>query len=300
MAPGPAPSVASRVEALWALLGRPWLTPICLGLLIFALAVMPDSGNRFEGLAKFLQAAVWPAVVIAAFIIFRTSLEDLLIRATKFEGAGISAEFSPAITEQLQKSVEDSKTKAAQAATHPTLQQTQSATEIGRLVSEKDLPVVKQRLEELAANYSSARGLKSYDDARTQELAAVVAQMRALGKAAYFLRRDFAFDRDSGKRLATLAMLQILPDLDMLEWIAGRISFFETPFVQYQALQALLAAAHLGDSGYAVQIRAAYLRTVRNYNELDSDHRTERGDLLQEIEKEVRWTNAVLTKIEHS
>jgi hypothetical protein len=81
MALGPSPSVASRrVAAVWALIDRPRMAAICIGLLIFALGLMPDSGNRFKGFAEFIQAAAWPVVVVAAFIMFRTSVGELLTR----------------------------------------------------------------------------------------------------------------------------------------------------------------------------------------------------------------------------
>jgi hypothetical protein len=41
-------------------------------------------------------------------------------------------------------------------------------------------------------------------------------------------------------------MLQVQPDLDMLEWVADRVSRMEAPYIQYHALQVFIGRCTLG------------------------------------------------------
>jgi hypothetical protein len=115
----------------------------------------------------------------------------------------------------------------------------------------------------------------------------VMSKMRTLGQAAFALRGEFAFSSDPGQRLAALAIAQVQPDLAMMDWIAGRVSLSEKPFIQYHAIEALLVAARNADAAYADALKRAYSTASSNYSMIDPDRRTDRADLLREVEVEL-------------
>jgi hypothetical protein len=162
------------------------------------------------------------------------------------------------------------------------------AATIDSLVTEGNLPQIRLRVEALAHEYESIRASDPSNDDRTRAMAEITSQMRALGRAAYPLRWEFAFSPSPGRRLGALTMLQVQPDVDMIEWVAGRVSVMESSYVQYQALQALSAAVWLGDRSNANRIFRACARARDAWKNMPADARTERGDLLEDITKKAK------------
>jgi hypothetical protein len=261
----------------------PWAVSLVLiGIMLVALAYAPDG-------ADFIKAAAWPVVAVTVLIVLRDPITAQLQRLGNVTAGPVTLVFSEAINKELEKTAADAHSRGDQAA-DPTIEQAQSAGKIDKLVSDAELPLVRRQVMDLVAAYSRVRCSMGYGDEKTRAMGAVVSQMRVLGQAAFPLRHSMAFSRDPGERLATLSILQVQPDLDMLDWIAGRVSALEAPFVQYQALQALISAARLGNSGYSRQMRAAYDRAKSEWGRLSPDHRTERGDIFADLAKEVEWS----------
>ncbi len=128
----------------------------------------------------------------------------------------------------------------------------------------------------------------SFGDDRTRAMAVLVAQMRALGQAAFPFRGELAFSSDAGQRLAAIAIAQVQPDPAMLEWLASRVGPSERPFVQYNAAQALVIAARNGDASQAVSLEQAYVIALSGYEKMVDRERMSRRDLLEELGEEVK------------
>jgi hypothetical protein len=158
---------------------------------------------------------------------------------------------------------------------------------IERAATVEDLPDIKRRMFDLALEYRRIRGAMPSGNDRTRAMSVLVAQMRALGQAAFPLRGELAFSDDPGMRLAALAIAQVQPDSSMLTWIASRVGPSERPFLQYHAIQALLVAARNGDASQAIGFERAYRIALDGYGILASEERTDRQDLLNELGSEV-------------
>jgi len=99
------------------------------------------------------------------------------------------------------------------------------------------------RIQELANQYTEIRKRMLSGRVRTQHMERVAAEMRALAPDAYHLLNRCMASTSAGERLAAIAMLQIRPQPNYLEWLAKRVDpRTERPFVGYHAAVALRAA----------------------------------------------------------
>lgn len=115
-------------------------------------------------------------------------------------------------------------------------------------------------------------------------MGAVMAKMRALGRAVFPLRSEFINDASPGKRLFAIAALQMIPDYSLVDWLASCVSS-EGPYVQYQALIALLVAVRNAGSKVAGTLCAAVSKAKAGPKPNDPD--TIRRGLLAQIEQEL-------------
>jgi hypothetical protein len=112
--------------------------------------------------------------------------------------------------------------------------------------------VVERKLMALAQEYVHIRRHVPWtaDGKRDRKLEAITTRMKTLAFAAYpMLPRliesvppNAGEDERAGERLAAVAMLQALPNPDLLGWLATCVAK-EQPFLAYQAALALLVAA---------------------------------------------------------
>jgi hypothetical protein len=110
----------------------------------------------------------------------------------------------------------------------------------------------------------------------------VVSKMRTLGRAIYPLRHEYAESPSPGKRLVAIAALQVLPDFDLLNWLADRLEA-EKPFVGYHALVALLLAIRSpGSREWLRQIEGAVGKLRQSKGAIGQD--TDRMNVLGLIE----------------
>jgi len=66
-------------------------------------------------------------------------------------------------------------------------------------------------------------------------------QNGAIGRAAFPIRYELIQSPSPGQHLQAIASLQVHPDFELLEWLAGRIRV-EKPFIAYHAIVALNTA----------------------------------------------------------
>jgi hypothetical protein len=268
-------------------------------LLVFTVAMISAAlsqqpGEALKGLAEVIKGGAWPIVVAVLLLSFRGQIAEQVSRITKVTTPvfGIVVEIEPTLREAKQDAV-DRGDKAGQVS----IADVERAGVVDMLVTQANLPQIRIRFETLADEYESVRSSMPSGYDRTRAMGGVTAQMRALGRAAYPLRWEFAFSRSPGRRLGTLAMLQVQPDLDMLEWVTGRVSPMEAPYIQYHALQALLAAARLGDLSHATQIFTAYRRVEELWKSIPGIA-PDRKSLLKQIKAEVEALKKIKAEVE--
>ena len=105
-----------------------------------------------------------------------------------------------------------------------------------------DRESVRQRIGVLADEYETTRAAMQPGDARTRRLEVVVSTMRSLAQAAFGFLPDLTHSASPGRRLVAITVLQVIPTVDYITWLAERM-VVEKPFVAYHAAVALLAAA---------------------------------------------------------
>jgi hypothetical protein len=191
-----------------------------------------------KGATEFFNAVAWPAAFLVGLVVFRPELVDFIkgIDKVKFPFAEISRK----IQSELQRSADEAGV-AKGLSRAPTQGELLRSAEVERFAAKTDIATIRVQAQGLASEYEHVRHTMLPGDARTRRMEVVVSKMRTLARAFYPLRHDFANSASPGRRLMTIAALQIDPDYDMLDWLADRLAI-EKPFVGYHAIVALLVA----------------------------------------------------------
>jgi hypothetical protein len=277
-------------------------TGLALVVLIVLIALVAVASSQAEGvlrgIAELVKALAWPAAVIFVIAAFRQPISNQIARVNKVIVPGGSIELGQIIDSQLEHLSIQAKTRSPEQIGTLSPADFERARVIGRAATAEDLPEIRSRLVDLATEYRRVRGAMPFGNDRTRALSLLVAEMRALGQAAYALRGEFAFSDDPGRRLAAVTIAQVQPDPSMFGWLATRIGPSERPFVQYHALQGLLVAARNADASQAISLGQAYRIALRGYEELSSGERTDRRDLLDELGDEVSRLRSALKAVE--
>jgi hypothetical protein len=81
--------------------------------------------------------------------------------------------------------------------------------------------------------------------ARTRHMTSIFSRMKAKASGVRSLLNEFEQSSSAGNRLAGIAVLQMFPSVEHVDWLAERLDNpeLEKPFVGYQAAIALLEAA---------------------------------------------------------
>lgn len=211
------------------------------------------SPERLKAIAEFISAVAWPTLAVLALLLFYGEIGSMLRSVTEFEFLGLKAKIARKVETELDKSAEAAShmTGKSSAATEDEKRRAEAVAEL----TQADMSLVARQVDALAAEYENIRATMPPGDDRTRRMEVVVAKMRTLGRAANPLRHELAASPSPGKRLQAIATMQVLPDYDMLDWLAERAGT-EKPFVGYHALVALNAAA----SAQAARANADALR----------------------------------------
>lgn len=195
------------------------------------------TSERIQAIASVVGAIAWPLTALTIVFIFRKPLLSFLSNVGDIEIAG--AKFKRLQQELHKADTEASRKKELFAP--PTQAEQERAVEVEELL--EGVPsLIRKEADALAFEYEKVRASMPASDDRTRKMEIVVAKMRAIGRAVYPLRNELASSASAGKRLLAIAALQVLPDYDMLTWLAERIKG-EKPFIGYHALLALAQAA---------------------------------------------------------
>ncbi len=200
------------------------------------------SSERLHGLAAVLGSIAWPVALIISVTLFRGELRSLIKRVKKFGFAGTSLEAE----EEVQKQVEASAAAVLSSpANEPpatiTSDDIRRAAEVGVLSSGLSPESIRAQIDQISAEYEGVRAQMPSGPARTKQMGAVMAKMRTLARAVFPYRHELMGSPSPGQRLFAIAALQLVPDYNLLDWLATSVSK-EVPYIQFQALNALMTA----------------------------------------------------------
>jgi hypothetical protein len=235
-----------------------------------------------KAIADLISAIAWPIAAVLCVILFRKQLSDFFsgVQTVKFANLEISRQ----ITSELKISEQEAESLTGKS-NAPTQGELSRATVVERIISKADLSVIERNVNELAVEYERIRGSMLPGDKRTRRMEVVVSKMRTLGLAAYPLRYELANSPSPGKRLFAIAILQVEPDYDMLDWLSRRLAV-EKPFVGYHALIAMLLAVRGQNArDHLSSIQGAMKELESAQGSIGAD--TDRAKVLKEIEDAV-------------
>ncbi|HEY6989774.1 MAG TPA: hypothetical protein VH369_15375 [Bryobacteraceae bacterium] len=141
-------------------------------------------------------------------------------------------------------------------------------------------------LLQLAAEYEEIRRKLPSGGPRTRRMTAVFSRMKAKAPGARALLDEFEKSESPGIRLAAIAILQMFPNADHLDWLARRLDNpgMEKPFVGYQAAVALLDAVQALPSEECGRLKAALEKALALAQTLPED--SDRLDVLAMAQQE--------------
>jgi hypothetical protein len=116
--------------------------------------------------------------------------------------------------------------------------------EPGTVVSEEVNTAAEREMAELATQYEAIRRDMPPSGARTRRMSELFSAMRAKAAAVLPLLAAFEQSASPGRRLAAVAILQMFPQIEHVDWLVERMDpESERPFLSYQAAVALAEAA---------------------------------------------------------
>ena len=182
--------------------------------------------------AALIASVAWPVLALVVIVKFSPQVVGLLRRMTKVEWLGIKAE----IQTELNKAAEEAAPLAglSKGASPDELQR---AVKVAEIAGQGDIALVRQQVDSLATDYENIRAAMPPGDQRTRRMEVVVSKMRTIGRAAFPIRYELIQSPSPGRRLEAIASLQVVPDFDLLDWLADRIRV-EKPFIGYHTLRA--------------------------------------------------------------
>jgi len=235
-----------------------------------------------EAIASLLSALAWPVVVIAFVLTQRRALTRLLGRLKRLGTSNVTAEFGETFEEESEQVLNTD----PGASTPPTEKQVLAAERVEQAARQSDISVVRTQVFQLAQEYEQIRATMPSGDTRTRRMEVVVTKMRTLALAAYPLLRELTNSGSPGERLAAVAILQVRPNPDYLDWLVTRLAE-EKPFIGYHAGVALLAAVrNLDPSDYGTKLQQAIQEARKSVGWKLKD--TDRDRVLSDAEKELR------------
>ena len=225
--------------------------------------------------SPILDAVAWPAAIAASIYWFRDpisqilrSLPSAINRIQNLKIANIEAELSQqseaaSLKSDIEKGV--------------TVEQIEAAVRVKADATDVGLNAIEAQAARLAQEYDTTRSLLKGGAKRTLRMNQIMAKMRTIALAAEPLLSQFANNSESaGVRLVAIAILQMKPRRQWLEWLADRMGT-EHPFVFYHAAVALQRAVEHLEIDRADELRTAIERatgTVRAFRGGEPDENT--------------------------
>jgi hypothetical protein len=145
---------------------------------------------------------------------------------------------------------------------------------------------VRSEIVDLAEGYEQIRRDMPSGGPRTRRLTEVFSSMKAKASGVVPLLAEFEQSGSPGLRLAAIAILQMFPNVDHLDWLAHCLDpTEEKPFVGYQAAVALLEATRSLPASNCAKLRVAVTEASQIAATLQGDE--DRVNVLKNAEQEL-------------
>ncbi|HEY4087885.1 MAG TPA: hypothetical protein VGM43_18220 [Bryobacteraceae bacterium] len=223
----------------------------------------PDGSGAqlIKAIADLIAAIAWPLVILFLVLTQRKRIGEFLATFTAKFQASTRIKIWDIVDLDLSQTAQHAEQRTDVPREVPT-EQRQAATRVSGLVSETELPNLEARLAAMAREYEATRAGMAPGPGRTRAFNVTMSKMRVLALAAKPLLRKFSSNSESaGLRLAAIAILQMSPDMEYVNWLVERMGT-EQPFVFFQASNALLSAVRAFGSTHGAQLKAAIERAL--------------------------------------
>lgn len=271
-----------------------WLTKIIVGLTLVHLAEIQQQFNNMANtfasglnagepaLEKSFAFALLTVYTILGF--FFGYLYTRLFLAIAFSKADQEASKI-----QIERLIETEVNRVSNAdlqggLQQPTLSELKTAEKVADIASQGDLTSIKQKLVDLAKEYERIRTVMLPGDTRTRQMEIVITKMRTLSIAGYSLISEFAQSQSPGERLVAIAMLQVKPNSDYLDWLADRV-VSEKPFAGYHSSVALQYAVRSFDDSKNEHLKQAVEKALAKMKP-ETDRAKVLRDAIQELNRQ--------------
>jgi hypothetical protein len=243
------------------------------------------SSERLHAVAEILGAIVWPSVIIVFLVLFRSELRGVIKGIRKLGVGGTNLEVEQEIQEKVDSSAADVLSSPNPPVPAPiSSEDIRRAVEVGALSKGIEPEVIRSQIDQISAEYEGRRANMPSGPDRTRQMSAVMAKMRTLGRAVFPYRHELVSSPSPGRKLFAIAALQMIPDYNLLDWLASTTNV-ESPFVQYQALNALMVALRNAGPEMKDSLYKAIAKAKSGLPSADPD--TSRWDLIRAMEKEL-------------
>ena len=145
----------------------------------------------------------------------------------------------------------------------------------------------RAKFASLAKEYEATRSSMPSGWERTRQMAAVFAKMKAAAPDGQALLNEFIESPSTGTRLAAIAILQMFPREQYVDWLATRLDNpeLEAPFVGYQAAVALAEAVRALPRDSCLNLRTSFEKAKSLASKLPKD--SDRLTVLESAEAEL-------------
>jgi hypothetical protein len=246
-----------------------WLTKILVGVGLIQLQSLPERVNALaQVIARSMgagDAQIGLACALIIYFVIGGFASGYMLTRLYLQSAFARADqSSQLVMTKLEESVEqaalDALTSGQGARDVPTDQQVSLAERIGQLSLAADETVIRHQVQALARQYEGIREVMRGGTERTRRMEIIVTKLRSLAVAGHFLLPQLRASGFSGERLAAIAMLQVKPDPDAIDWLSERFPPQEKPFVAYHAAVALRAAVQGLPAGHLDRLKMVLTR----------------------------------------
>jgi hypothetical protein len=232
-------------------------------------AQQSSPAEMLKSISELAGAIAWPIVFVVLLLTQRRRLTQLLSSLVDIIGKSTRLKLGELIDVEVDRSAKQAEQKSPAPEREVPPQEREAAARVDKLVGGAELPVIRQRMLEFAREYEATRSNLKPGPERTRAMNAIVAKMRTLAIAARPFLAEFAkADGSPGTRLVAIAILQLAPSLEYVEWLVSRMKD-EQPFVFYQASVALLATVRSFGSGHETELRSALEQSLQIVNSFE-------------------------------
>jgi len=216
--------------------------------------------EMIKAIAELVSAVAWPLIVLLLVLSQKRAVSSLLSNLGSLTlPGGVEAK----LRSRVEKETEAILKEDPKAAERLTERQLLAAEKIQRLSVDSDISTIRRQITELAKEYERTRASMSSGDERTRRMEIITTKMRTLSLAALPLLEELRSSDSPGSRLAAIAILQVTPNIEYVDWLAERLNV-EKPFIGYHAAVALEVAARIIDRKHQERIGTAINQSKNN------------------------------------